>query len=431
MSTHPCRRASLPALLALALLAVVALPARAANYGALYTPATAPNTFNLPGQTPETFLDGLTPDKVYKVKVSLTNTGTMTWVMGGPNPFHLAYHWAGPAPHYEGERTTLPHNVAPGEMVTIDATLKTPATPGTYTLQWDMVHEGITWFSDQRVPTEDQVVGIGGKVGFDDRRGGDDLYEFEYCKLSDCTGGAEESVRNSCFTPQIDFGPSMTQQGAFLNIVGCGFSGLQYLALGLSQSGSEIPLQVQDVYDGLVTATVPGGFNAPDQSAYLIVRRYGGAASNKWPLDFKSLKETQHLSSDLVKVVYCSDEADSNYCNDAFSVDLNICCVFDSTGLGNPVASFSTISSYHYTDGSLIGDEGTDFYSIQLAPGWELSDMKIGIQILNGGGWVGQPSGFFKGANSAVIAVPWSVGGNSGVSYYLDLWAIGPKGTKP
>jgi hypothetical protein len=81
-----------------------------------------------------------------------------------------------------------------------------------------------------------------------------------------------------------------------------------------------------------------------------------------------------------VKVIYCSNGADYNYYNDAFSVDLNICCIFVSTGIGNPVASFSTISSYRYTDGGLIGDEGVDVYHVDLAPGWELSGMSFTIR---------------------------------------------------
>lgn len=418
--------------LSLLVLLILPAPARAANYGAVYTPATAPNTFNLPlpGQTVETFLDGLTPGKTYSVKITLTNAGTMTWVAGGPNPFHLAYHWAGPSPIYDGERTNLPQDVAPGDMITIDATLKTPAVPGTYTLQWDMVQEGVTWFSNQQVPTEDQIVGIGGKVGFDDPRSGDRLYEIEYCKLDDCTGGGQVS-RDPCSIPKIDFGPSWTQQGAFLYILGCGFSALHEFILILPASNLQVPLQIQDVYSGLVTANVPKGIAAKDQNAFLMVRNKNGAMSNNWPLEFKSPKEVQHLSSDKIKVVHCSGEADYNYCNDAFAVDQNICCVFDSTGQANPVASFATISSYHYTDGSLIGDEGGDFYQVSLAPGWELHDMKFSVQILNGGGWVGDPVGFIQEATSATIFVPWSVGGNSGVTYYLDLYAIGPKGTKP
>lgn len=420
-------------LVALSLLALPALsaPAWAANYGAAYTPATAPNTFNLPGQIVETFLDGLTPGKVYTVKVTLTNAGSMTWDADGPNPFRLAYHWAGPAPFYEGARTALPYDIKPGEMVTVDATLKTPAVPGTYTLQWDMVHEGITWFSFQRVPTADQFVGIGGKVGFDDRQGGDDLYTMEYCKLDDCTGGGQASVRNSCLTPKIEHGPGATKQGASLVVTGCGFSALHQLVLILPVSNLQVPLKVHGVYDGLVAATVPGAIVAPDQSAFLMVRKHGGAESNKWPLDFISIKEKKQLSSEHVKVIYCSDGADSNYCNDAFSVDVNACCILDSVGLANPISSFSAISSYHHTDGSLIGDEGVDVYHVSIAPGWELSKMHVGIQILNGGGWVGEPAGFIEGANSATIFVPWSVGGNSGVSYYLDFDAIGPKGTDP
>lgn len=432
MSTESCRRMS-QILVALSLLAVLAptAPARAANYGALYTPSLAPNTLNLPFQPVETFLDGLTPGKVYTVKVTLTNAGSMTWVAGGPNPFRLAYHWSGPAPLYEGDRTALPHDIAPGDMITIDATLKTPAVPGTYTLEWDMVHEGVTWFSSQQVPTEDQIVGIGGKVGAGDGRAGDRLYMDEYCKTSDCTGGADDSVRNSCLTPKIEFGPSSTQQAASLFISGCGFSGLHKLVLILPVSNQEIPLKLHGVASGLVSATVPGNIVAPDQNAFLMVRMYGGAESNKWPVDFKSIKETKQLSSEHVKVIYCSDGADYNYCNDAFSFDVNICCIFDSTGQGNPVSSFSAISSYHYTDGSLIGDEGVDVYHVTLAPGWELSKMNFSFQILNGGGWVGEPKGFMQGANSATIFVPWSVGGNSGVSYYLDFDAIGPKGTNP
>lgn len=426
------RRMSL-SLVALPLLAILALPApaRAANYGAVYTPSTAPNTLNLPFQPVETFLDGLTPGKTYTVKIALTNAGSMTWVAGGPNPFRLAYHWSGPAPLYEGARTALPYDVAPGDMITIDATLKTPSVPGTYTLQWDMVHEGVTWFSLQQVPTEDQLVGIGGKVGHDEGRAGDTLYMTEYCKLTDCTGAADESVRNSCLTPHIGFGPGTTQQGASLFISGCGFSGLYKLVLILPLSNMEVPLKIQGVAPGLVSATVPGNFVATDQNAFLMARMNGGKESNKWPLAFKSIRETKQLSSDHVKVIHCSGEADYNYCNDAFAVDQNICCILDTTGQGNPVASFAAISSYHFTDDSAVGDDGTDVYFVELAPGWELSDMKFAIQILNGGGWVGQPQGFMQGANTATIFVPWSVGGNSGVTYYIDFYATGPKGTKP
>jgi O-antigen ligase len=48
---------------------------------------------------------------------------------------------------FEGLRTRLPHDVEPGESVTVDTVLQAPAKPGTYYLQWDMVQENVVWFS--------------------------------------------------------------------------------------------------------------------------------------------------------------------------------------------------------------------------------------------------------------------------------------------
>src|SRR5829696_7916615 len=158
--------------------------AQAANYGAIYYPSLAPEGGALNN---ETFLDGITPGKTYTVTVTVTNAGTMTWVAAGPNAFHLAYHWAGPASLYEGERTVLPYDVAPGETVNLKATLIAPSVPGTYTLKWGMVQENVTWFSTQGVPTEDQIVGVGGEVGADQGPSGKTLYDIEYCKWSDCS----------------------------------------------------------------------------------------------------------------------------------------------------------------------------------------------------------------------------------------------------
>ncbi len=92
------------------------------------------------------------------VPVSVTNTGTLTWNATGGTAFHLSYHWykGSLSDTYNGERTALPHNVAPGETVVLQANLKAPSAPGTYVLKWDMVEEGITWFSGQGVPTGDE-----------------------------------------------------------------------------------------------------------------------------------------------------------------------------------------------------------------------------------------------------------------------------------
>lgn len=92
-------------------------------------------------------------DETY-VRVTLRNDGMETW---DPElEFNLSYRWfrgwksrtATPL-DTEGVRTSLPHVVAPGETVTIEARLERPEIAGPYFLQWDIVHEGVTWFSDR------------------------------------------------------------------------------------------------------------------------------------------------------------------------------------------------------------------------------------------------------------------------------------------
>lgn len=403
--------------------------AQAANYGAVYYPSLAPEAAAL--NNPETFLDGITPGMTYTVIVSVTNAGTMTWVAADPNAFHLSYHWAGPASLYDGERTVLPYDVAPGETVYLKATLIAPAVPGTYTLQWDMVHENITWFSNQGVPTEDQIVGVGGEVGADQGGSGQILYKTEYCRWTDCSDESEGNPEN-CVIPQITSGPANTlYQGSFVSVLGCGYGPQSKLYLLLPASNMEVELEIQGIFPHLIAAHVPESLVAKDQIGSLVVRN-PGSQSNLLPVSFQTLKEMVLLPQDKIQVVSCSPSADANYCNDAYSIDTNVfCCILDTTGFLNPLNSFSSIESFHQTDGSLFGDSGKDVYSVKLASGWTLEKMDFGVQIMNGGGSVNQPAGFVKGATSATITVEWSVGGNSGTAYYIDLYAIGPKGTKP
>lgn len=62
---------------------------------------------------------------------------------------HLAYHWldaSGEVALYDGRRTVFADVIAPGESAHIEATLLTPAKPGSYLLQWEPVREGVGWF---------------------------------------------------------------------------------------------------------------------------------------------------------------------------------------------------------------------------------------------------------------------------------------------
>jgi len=98
------------------------------------------------------------------VPMVLVNTSNFTWPAGGANPIRLSYHWWSLTTNktilWEGPRTLLPADVPPGGSVSVSGTVQFPATAGPYLLRWDMVEEGVSWFSGRGVPTGDQFVRV-------------------------------------------------------------------------------------------------------------------------------------------------------------------------------------------------------------------------------------------------------------------------------
>jgi hypothetical protein len=102
-----------------------------------------------------------------KVTVTFTNTGSTTWTNSGANPVNFAYHWRTGACNgtasavWQGIRTSLPANVPPGGSVrNLSVTIGTPATAGTYCLQFDISKEGVAWFSKVGQPMLSKTVTI-------------------------------------------------------------------------------------------------------------------------------------------------------------------------------------------------------------------------------------------------------------------------------
>ncbi len=112
----------------------IAVPA----YGAIYTP-----------QLPALASAG---GSAVTIPVALMNTGSLTW--DPALKFALAYHVSNAAGTvvWNGARTQLAGQIAPGQTVTVNAQVTVPAQPGVYTVQFDLVQEGVTWFSGQAVP---------------------------------------------------------------------------------------------------------------------------------------------------------------------------------------------------------------------------------------------------------------------------------------
>ncbi len=87
--------------------------------------------------------------------LSIANGGTLTWLAAGTNAVVVGYRWI----DTEGAvipghaRTPLPNNVPYGHEVEVDnVAIVAPDEPGRYTLEWDLLHKGVGWFSAQGSP---------------------------------------------------------------------------------------------------------------------------------------------------------------------------------------------------------------------------------------------------------------------------------------
>ena len=93
---------------------------------------------------------------VFSATVRITNRSWKVWDSHAEaNPVLLSYHWIdrkGSTLIEDGLRTPLPRPVAPGEACVAAFRVQCPPAAGRYVLAIDLVHEGVTWFSQAGVP---------------------------------------------------------------------------------------------------------------------------------------------------------------------------------------------------------------------------------------------------------------------------------------
>jgi hypothetical protein len=77
----------------------------------------------------------------------------------------LSYHLAdaeGQSVTYDGERTPLPLDLAPGASVDLQAQIVAPKSRGRYVIEWDGVQEAVTWFSWAGTPIARTYLDVSG-----------------------------------------------------------------------------------------------------------------------------------------------------------------------------------------------------------------------------------------------------------------------------
>jgi peptidoglycan hydrolase-like amidase len=111
----------------------------------------------------------IVPGGEVNIEVRVKNAGLEVWPAGGENPIRLGYHWfdmSSRAVVWDGARTLLPRDVAPGEELTLTVDMRAPQSEGAYALSWDMVQEGKSWFSRAAVPMKQELVVVQHGVTF-------------------------------------------------------------------------------------------------------------------------------------------------------------------------------------------------------------------------------------------------------------------------
>ena len=94
------------------------------------------------------------------VGVTVKNIGDAAWPANGKGNVggmvHLCYHWLdrdGKVVVLDGLRTALPTTLQPGAIVPLRAKVAYPKEPGDYILEFDLVHELVTWFGEKNSKT--------------------------------------------------------------------------------------------------------------------------------------------------------------------------------------------------------------------------------------------------------------------------------------
>jgi hypothetical protein len=87
-------------------------------------------------------------NSLYTFNFTIKNAGRELWNKHGDKPVFVSYHWKNEnrTVIWDGLRSQLPIDMAPGVEKKIAVLIKSPSDVGNYTLVIDFVKEGVTWF---------------------------------------------------------------------------------------------------------------------------------------------------------------------------------------------------------------------------------------------------------------------------------------------
>ncbi|HID08506.1 MAG TPA: hypothetical protein EYP10_15320, partial [Armatimonadetes bacterium] len=95
----------------------------------------------------------LVAGQTYTVHLRIRNRSAFIWRASGEDMVQLGYKWLDEQGEVVelGGLATIPRDTEPDDVLEMEALLRAPKRPGTYTLKWDMVRQGKIWFEEQGV----------------------------------------------------------------------------------------------------------------------------------------------------------------------------------------------------------------------------------------------------------------------------------------
>jgi LCP family protein required for cell wall assembly len=101
----------------------------------------------------------------FETKVKVKNDGFLDWESSGRERVALGTHWinrdTGEVYIWDGVRALLSSDIGYNEELEVNVRLKAPDKAGRYILQYDMVHERVTWFSEKGIIPMEVNIDVG------------------------------------------------------------------------------------------------------------------------------------------------------------------------------------------------------------------------------------------------------------------------------
>ena len=201
---------------------------------------------------------------VLQLSVRVSNYGARAWPAGGSTPVHLSYHlFAGSAVVvWDGQRGILPTDVGVGPSAVVPSTVQLPGSVGSYTLKWDLVQEGVSWFSSLGVNTLNESVSVQPGVTFYGKGFGHGVGMSQYGAEGWATGAVGPALTGEQIVAKYYSGTTLTVVDAATNARGP----MRVLLSAPSSSGSATCGQAY-LLTWLNNVRSPGGFSVVNEAA--------------------------------------------------------------------------------------------------------------------------------------------------------------------